>query len=127
MSAILTLLLDMTSGAVGHALRRAAVFGALVLIFLWIGLAGFAAALWILLARATDPVIAALLVGAGGLVLAGLTVLIAQAGARRRRPPSLSFGDMESSLAQLMAKEGGGSLWTLLLAAAVAGFVVTGR
>lgn len=125
MPTLVTLALEM----VGLSLRpilRMAVLSGVALVFLLIGLTGLAGALWIVLARATDPAVAALIMGGAGFVLAGLTLLAARAQ-MRPRAPVLSVKEAEALLSAVMAKAEGGGVWTPILAAALIGFLVTAR
>ena len=115
--------------AIGQAALMIGVALILLLIFLLIGLAGLAGALWIVLARATDPAIAALIIGGAGFVLAGVTLLIARVRMRPPVPPApaVVLKDAEAAVLAFMAKSDGGGVWGPILAVALIGFLVTGR
>lgn len=129
MPTLLTLALEMLGLSLRSILRpilRTAFLSGVALVFLMIGLTSLAVALWIVLARATDPAVAALIMAGAGFVLAALTLLAARAQ-MRPRAPVLSLRETEAVLSAIMAKAEGGGVWTPILAAALLGFLVTAR
>ena len=107
---------------------RTTLFVLVALVFALFGLAGLAGALWIVLAREIGPALAALILGGVSLMLAGVIALVAVARQRqRRRDRELLTRQIESALTAMMANETAGSVWVPLLAAALAGFLLTGR
>ena len=128
MGAVLGLVLELAGASARQAVGRAAratVWLVAALICAAIGVAGFAAALWIVLAHRLDPVSAALIMGLLGLVLAGVCALIARAQMRGPRQV-LALQEVEAAL-QAVMKEDGAGVWTPVLAAALVGFLITGR
>jgi hypothetical protein len=100
----------------------------MALMFLFFGLCGFVVALGIVLTNWMEPLTAALLIGGGGFVAAGLMILILRSG---RRADTLVFGapltDPRQTLAEQSANAMGSTIWGSLLAVAVLGYVVTRR
>lgn len=126
MQTLLMLALELAGLSARPVIRRSALLVGAALIFLLIGLTGLAGALWIVLARATDPAVAALIMGGAGFLLAGMTLLIARAQ-MRPQVPALSLKDAEAALSALMSKDGSGGVWGPVVAAAVIGFLITRR
>ena len=126
MQTLLMLILKLIDHSARPRIGRMAVLSVLAMVFLAIGVAGLAGALWIVLARATDPVIAALVMGGAGFLLAGLMLLLARAQ-MRPRPAAMSLQEAEEALSAFMAKQEGGAVWTPIVAAAVLGFLLTRR
>lgn len=94
----------------------------MALLFALVGFAGFAAALWIWLARTLDPISAALMIGGGGFVVSALVLLVA---GRPRRPQSLfSAAEAEQLLAEVKARQSTVALWTPLIGVALIGYLL---
>lgn len=97
MAGLLSLLVQLagiSTQRVGERLAGLSVLFAVALAFLLLGITGLAAALWILLARLIDPLLAALLIGSVSTILAGILLLVAKSHAnadhllygRKKRP-----------------------------------------
>ena len=125
MQSLVMLALEVAGLSARPVIRQSALLLGAALIFLVIGLTGLIGARWIVLARATDPAVAALIMGGAGFLLAGVTLLIARAH-MRPQAPALSLKDAEAALSALMSKEGSG-VWGPVAAAAVIGFLITRR
>ncbi len=102
---------------------------AAALFFLLIGLLGFAAAAFILLAKITNPLIAALICGASGMVLGAVLLLIARA---RARPARLLLGDkvaqdLRAEVISMTKSATPGQVLTPLALTALAAFLLTSR
>lgn len=101
--------------ALAHAARRMAQASALLaaaVVFGIIALIGFAAALWIWLSHLLGPIVAALLVGGSGLVLALIFALLARARLRTASP--LQSPAAQALLTELKSHNAEASLFTLL-------------
>jgi cytochrome c biogenesis protein CcdA len=131
MGLIIRLALELAGLSARQMARRVArvsILAVVALIFVLIGLTGFTAALWIVLAHQTNPLIASLIIGGAGFVLAGITALIAGTQMRgRRHVPAPPLIDAERAVSDFMANANSGTIWTPLIAAALVGFLVTGR
>ena len=132
MLAILRLVSVLAGNSVQRAgLRVARVSGllALALLFGMMGLAGFAAALFILLARVMDPALAALVLGSFCFLVAAILLLVARAQASRNRQPQTTPEEQlaERDLTALFQAAGKTSIWLPLGLTALAAFVVTSR
>jgi Putative Actinobacterial Holin-X, holin superfamily III len=131
MNILLQLALEMAGLSARQVAARAArtsIILVVALIFMLIGLAGFTAALWIVLAHQTGPAVASLIIGGIGFVLAGILVLVARAGTGSRRTHRADpMQEAERALSDFMADTKGAARWTPLVAAAVIGFLLTRR
>jgi hypothetical protein len=126
MPSVLMLAVELLGLSARPVIGRMAMLTVAAMIFLLIGLAGLAGALWIVLARATDPAVAALIMGGAGFLLAGLMMLLARLQTRSRRV-ELPLKEVEAALSAFMSKQEGSGVWTPMLAAAVIGFLLTRR
>lgn len=118
----LSLALTLARVLTAQTLRRLGVtlaLWALAFVFLTIGVLGLALAAGIALAEALGPLTAALLVGLGGLVLAGVAMLIARS---RRHLPQMSgpqTADLSNAFKDPKAAVG---VWLPLIGLALLGF-----
>ena len=126
MPTLLMLILKLVDRSTRPRIGRMAVLSVLAMVFLAIGVTSLAVALWIVLARATDPAIAALIMGGAGFALAGLMLLLARAQLRPR-PAAMSLQEAEAALSAFMARQEGSAVWTPVVAAVVLGFLLTRR
>ena len=126
MPTFLMLAVELLGLSARPVIGRMAMLTVMALIFLTIGLTGLCGALWIVLARATDPVMAALIMGGAGFLLAGIVLLAARMQARPQRP-AMALKEAEAALSAFLSKQDGGGVWTPILAAVVIGFLATRR
>ena len=132
MLAILRLISVLAGNSLQRAgLRVARVSGllAVALLFVMLGLTGFAVAVFILLARVMDPALAALMLGLFCLLIAAILLLVARTQASRTRTP---HGTADQPLAQpdltaLLQTAGKTGIWLPLGLAALAAFILTSR
>lgn len=113
--------------AATEAASRAARTGALMalaLVFALIGFTGFAAALWIWLARVFDPVLAALLIGGCGFVVAAVLLVVARSTARA--PGVMASPAAQKLLADFRSSEGG-AIWLSLISVALLAAMLGGK
>jgi hypothetical protein len=125
MRALLRLAQRVAVGAVQHTARRVARVSALLavaLLFAMLGLTGFAAAAFILLARVLDPALAALLLGALCFTVAALLLLVARAS-----PPTRPEDQARRDLMALVETAGKSGVWLPLLLAVLGGLMLTTR
>lgn len=114
------LALTIARALAAQTLRRWAVTAGLWVLALicgFIGMMGFAAALWVWLARLWDPVAAGLILGLGGFLAAALLILFARV--RRRAPQPMA--DLQAAMGD---KGAGVAVWAPLIGLALLGFVL---
>jgi cyanate permease len=120
MSAILHLITALAGQSLrqtGQHMARVSVLVVLAMVFLMLGLLGFAVAGFILLARVMDPSLAALLMGAGCCLMAGILLLLAR---QPRAKPEVA-----PELQALLDSAGKQSLLVPLVLAVLGGFLAT--
>lgn len=107
--------------------RIAAVSGllAVALLFVVIGIAAFAAALWIWLAQVLDPISAALIIGGAAFLIAGILLLIARS--KTRRPSLFNAPAVQELLSEFKANRSTAEVWAPLIGVALLGFLLGGK
>lgn len=127
MLALLRLATAIAGQSAQRTARRYARVSALfmvAMVFLMIGLTGFAVAGFILLARVMDPAVAALLIGSLCCLIAAILLLVARMQARPAQQPFLGSPEEQRALLDTVGAAG---IWTPLAIAALAGFILTSR
>lgn len=124
-----TTLAGQSAQRAGRRVARVSLLLALALLFVMIGLTGFAVAGFILLARVMDPVLAALLLGSLCCLIAAILLLIARA---QTRPQALPARTAEEELARrdltaLLQTATQTGIWLPLILALLGGFFLTSR
>lgn len=126
-------LLQLAATLLGFSARRSArrlagltLTFAIALVFFAIGLLGFGAAAFIVLARATDPLIAALLLGSGSCLIGAILLLIARS--RATAAHLLFESPSQQADAQALSQvASAATLWGPLILALLAGFLLTSK
>ncbi len=124
MMGVIRLAMTMARAMAAQTLRRWAVTAGLwfmALTCLFVGVMGFAAALWAWLAQMLDPVWAGLIIGLGGSVVAVLLIVIAQF---RRQAPTPLAGTLADLQAAVKDREADVAVWAPLIGLALLGFVL---
>ena len=120
---VLRLVASLVRLSTAPAIRRIAVVSGLpglALLLALIGFTGFAAALWIWLARLLDPVAVARIIAGAGFVIAAILLLVASR--QRRAPGLLSSPEAQQVLADLKPGQGPITLRAPRIGPALLGF-----